>query len=66
MPGMPHLLSKYLNCTWSTPATAPDDIRRRDYDIFTIRQLKGRVEGLTVGSLGDIAHSRVATATSTV
>src|SRR5207247_1004264 len=29
-------------------------------DIFTIRQLKGRVEGLTVALVGDIAHSRVA------
>jgi aspartate carbamoyltransferase catalytic subunit len=29
-------------------------------DIFTIRQRKGRVEGLTVALVGDIAHSRVA------
>src|SRR5262249_48760414 len=29
-------------------------------DIFTIRQHKGRLEGLTVGLVGDIAHSRVA------
>ena len=29
-------------------------------DIFTIRQRKGRIEGLTVGLVGDIAHSRVA------
>ena len=29
-------------------------------DIFTIRQRRGRVEGLTVGLVGDIAHSRVA------
>src|SRR5213079_2869278 len=29
-------------------------------DIFTIRQIKGRVQGLTVGLIGDIAHSRVA------
>ncbi len=35
-------------------------------DIFTIRRLKGRVDGLTVGLVGDIAHSRVAAATSTV
>ena len=34
-------------------------------DIFTIRRLKGRIEGLTVGLVGDIAHSRVAGATST-
>ena len=29
-------------------------------DIFTIRERLGRVEGLTVGILGDIRHSRVA------
>src|SRR5207247_4929949 len=29
-------------------------------DIFTIRRVRGRVEGLTVGLVGDIAHSRVA------
>jgi aspartate carbamoyltransferase catalytic subunit len=29
-------------------------------DIFTIREVLGRVEGLTVGILGDIRHSRVA------
>jgi aspartate carbamoyltransferase catalytic subunit len=29
-------------------------------DIFTIRQVKKRVAGLTVGLVGDIAHSRVA------
>ena len=29
-------------------------------DIFTIRQARGRIEGLTVGLVGDIAHSRVA------
>ncbi len=29
-------------------------------DLMTIRRAKGRIEGLTVGLLGDIAHSRVA------
>src|SRR5207244_1182597 len=29
-------------------------------DIFTIRQKKGNLSGLTVGLVGDIAHSRVA------
>lgn len=29
-------------------------------DIFTIRQKKGRIEGLTVAIVGDISHSRVA------
>jgi aspartate carbamoyltransferase catalytic subunit len=29
-------------------------------DLFTIRQIKGRLNGLTVGLVGDITHSRVA------
>ena len=29
-------------------------------DIFTIRQVRGHLEGLTVGLVGDIVHSRVA------
>ncbi len=29
-------------------------------DMFTIREVKGRIEGLTVAIVGDIAHSRVA------
>ena len=29
-------------------------------DLMTIRKAKGKIEGLTVGLLGDIAHSRVA------
>ena len=29
-------------------------------DVFTIRERKGRIEGLTVAIVGDIAHSRVA------
>jgi aspartate carbamoyltransferase catalytic subunit len=29
-------------------------------DLFTMRQVKGRIEGLTVAIVGDIAHSRVA------
>jgi aspartate carbamoyltransferase catalytic subunit len=29
-------------------------------DLFTIREIKGRVEGLNVAIVGDIAHSRVA------
>ncbi len=29
-------------------------------DLYTIREVRGRIEGLTVGIVGDIAHSRVA------
>ena len=33
-------------------------------DMMTIRRAKGRIEGLTVGLVGDIGHSRVARSTS--
>ncbi|MCC8181315.1 MAG: aspartate carbamoyltransferase catalytic subunit [Planctomycetes bacterium] len=29
-------------------------------DLYTIREVRGRIDGLTVGIVGDIAHSRVA------
>ena len=45
----------------STPATAPTNTRRRGCSTFSPSGgCKGRVEGLTVGLVGDIAHSRVA------
>ncbi len=45
----------------STPATAPTSTRPRGCsDLMTIRRAKGRIDGLTVGLLGDISHSRVA------
>ena len=43
------------------PATARTSIRHRlCWMRFTIRQRKGRLEGLKVAIIGDIAHSRVA------
>ena len=50
-------------CTarWSTPATAPHEHPTQGLlDIMTIRQRLGRVAGLTVALVGDIAHSRTA------
>ena len=45
----------------STPATAPTSIRRRACSTSSpSASIKGRIEGLTVGLVGDIAHSRVA------
>jgi aspartate carbamoyltransferase catalytic subunit len=61
VPGAPHLLAQHLRCS---VINAGDGAREHPtqglLDIFTIRQVKGRVEGLTVGLVGDIAHSRVA------
>ena len=61
MPGAPHLLSKVLHCHIVNAGDGAHEHPTQGLlDIFTIRQLKGRVAGLTVGLVGDIAHSRVA------
>jgi aspartate carbamoyltransferase catalytic subunit len=60
-PGAPHLLAQHLR---SSVVNAGDGAHEHPtqglLDIFTIRQVKGHLEGLTVGLVGDIAHSRVA------
>jgi aspartate carbamoyltransferase catalytic subunit len=61
VPGSPHLLAQHLD----TPIVNAGDGQHEHptqglLDIFTIRQARGRIEGLTVGLVGDIAHSRVA------
>jgi aspartate carbamoyltransferase catalytic subunit len=43
----------------STPATAPTSTRRRS-SALTIRQRFGALDGLHIGIVGDIRHSRVA------
>ena len=59
--GAPHLLAQHLK---SSIINAGDGAHEHPtqglLDIFTIRQLKGRLAGLTVALVGDIAHSRVA------
>jgi len=61
IPGAPHLLSHHLDCSVVNAGDgAHEHPTQALLDIFTIRKIKGRVEGLTVGLLGDIAHSRVA------
>ena len=60
-PGAPHLLSKHLQCGIINAGDGAHEHPTQGLlDIFTIRQLKGRLENLTVGLVGDIAHSRVA------
>ena len=59
--GVPHLLAKNLrasvinagDCTNEHPTQAL-------LDAFTIREKKGRIEGLDIAIVGDIIHSRVA------
>ena len=62
-PGAPHMLAKHLK-PHVRVVNAGDGAHEHPtqalLDILTIRTKLGRVEGLTVGLVGDIAHSRVA------
>jgi aspartate carbamoyltransferase catalytic subunit len=61
VPGAPHLLSQHLGASIINAGDGAHEHPTQGLlDIFTIRQVKGSVEGLTVGLVGDIAHSRVA------
>ncbi|HEV3165897.1 MAG TPA: aspartate carbamoyltransferase, partial [Isosphaeraceae bacterium] len=56
-----HLLAQHLRCSVVNAGDGAHEHPTQGLlDIFTIRRIKGRVEGLTVGLVGDIAHSRVA------
>ncbi|HZT83490.1 MAG TPA: aspartate carbamoyltransferase catalytic subunit [Gemmataceae bacterium] len=59
--GAPHLLAQHLGCSVVNAGDGAHEHPTQGLlDIFTIRRFKGRLEGLTVGLVGDIAHSRVA------
>jgi aspartate carbamoyltransferase catalytic subunit len=61
VPGTPHLLAKHLKCSVVNAGDGAHEHPTQGLlDIFTIRRIKGRLEGLTVGLVGDITHSRVA------
>jgi len=59
--GAPHLLARSIN---SCVVNAGDGYNEHPtqglLDVFTIRQMKGSLEGLKVAIVGDISHSRVA------
>src|SRR3954463_2366874 len=59
--GAPHFLSRVVN---SSVVNAGDGAHEHPtqalLDVFTIREKKGRIEGLNVTILGDILYSRVA------
>ena len=60
-PGAPHVLARLLDCCVINAGDGAHEHPTQGLlDVFTIREQKGRVEGLTVGLIGDIAHSRVA------
>jgi aspartate carbamoyltransferase catalytic subunit len=59
--GVPYLLSRHLGCSVINAGDGAHEHPTQGLlDVFTIRQLRGRIEGLTVALVGDIAHSRVA------
>jgi aspartate carbamoyltransferase catalytic subunit len=61
VPGAPHLLAQHLNTSIINAGDGAHEHPTQGLlDIFTIRQIKGKIDGLTVGLVGDIAHSRVA------
>ena len=60
-PGAPHMLAKVLD---ASIVNAGDGCHEHPtqalLDIYTIRERKGSLEGLTVAIVGDISHSRAA------
>jgi len=59
--GAPHLLAQHLQCGIINAGDGAHEHPTQGLlDIFTIRRVKKRLEGLTIGLVGDIAHSRVA------
>ena len=60
-PGTPHLLAQHVNCSIINAGDGAHEHPTQGLlDLMTIRRAKGRIDGLTVGLLGDISHSRVA------
>jgi aspartate carbamoyltransferase catalytic subunit len=61
MSGVPHLLAKHVS---SSIINAGDGTHEHPtqglLDLLTMREHKGRLEGLNLSIIGDIAHSRVA------
>ncbi len=60
-PGTPHLLAQNLRCSVLNAGDGPHEHPTQGLlDILTIRRRLGRIAGLTVALVGDIAHSRTA------
>ncbi|MEJ2183923.1 MAG: aspartate carbamoyltransferase catalytic subunit [Nitrospirota bacterium] len=59
--GVPHLLSRNLRASVINAGDGTHEHPTQALlDAFTIKEKKGRIEGLTVAIVGDIVHSRVA------
>ena len=60
-PGTPHLLAQHVKCSIINAGDGAHEHPTQGLlDLMTIRRAKGRIDGLTVGLVGDISHSRVA------
>jgi aspartate carbamoyltransferase catalytic subunit len=60
-PGAPHLLAQHVGASIINAGDGAHEHPTQGLlDLMTIRRAKGRLEGLTVGLVGDISHSRVA------
>ncbi len=60
-PGAPHLLARHVNVPVINAGDGCHEHPTQGLlDMFTIREVFGKIEGLTVAILGDIRHSRVA------
>lgn len=60
-PGTPRLLAQNLHCAVINAGDGPHEHPTQGLlDILTIRQRRGRLDGLTVALVGDISHSRTA------
>ncbi|MBI4341600.1 MAG: aspartate carbamoyltransferase catalytic subunit [Candidatus Omnitrophica bacterium] len=59
--GVPHLIARQSQASVINAGDgAHEHPTQALLDLFTIQEKKGRIEGLTVAIIGDIAHSRVA------
>ena len=59
--GVPHLVARRTNASVINAGDGSHEHPTQALlDLFTIQEKKGRIEGLTVSIIGDIAHSRVA------
>ncbi len=60
-PGTPHLLAEHLDVGVINAGDGPHEHPTQGLlDIFSIREQRGDLAGVTVGLVGDIAHSRTA------
>lgn len=59
--GAPHMLSKYLDASVINAGDGSHEHPTQALlDMYTIKERKGKIEGLKIAIIGDILHSRVA------